>query len=337
MDKSKTFKRMVIFILSVLMLLVFSAGSNTTPAAAAKAVKTIKIGYSTAENDPRNDGSVKFKEIVEKETDGAIKVDIYPAAQLGNDRDLIEGVKLGTVEVTISSAGNFAVYEPKMGLSALPFILPDFETAWRFLDTPEQKKIAEGLLKSNIRVLAYFENGFRCVTNSKRAIEKPEDLKGLTIRTPENPYVIETLKALGAIPNPLGFSEVYIALKQKMFDGQENPIPLILNAKIYEVQKYLSVTNHSYDTMPFVINEPFFKSLTPEQQEIVKKAAIEAQNLNRQIIKKQTEDFLSELEKKGMIVSKPDLSLFKAATKEVSKKFSNIFTQQELDFATNFK
>lgn len=341
MLNDRIFKAMAVSILSALMLFALSGCGNTPApaktAAPAATVKTIKIGFSTAANDPRNDGSVKFKEIVEKETKGAIKVEIYPAAQLGNDRDLIESVKLGTVQITISSAGNFANYEPKMGLSALPFLFPVPETAWKFLETPTVKKIEEGLLKSNIRVLSNFENGFRCVTNSKKVIEKPDDLKGLTIRTPENPYVMETLKALGANPSPLPWSEVYIALQQKMFDGQENPIPLIYSAKIYEVQKYLAITNHSYDAMPFVINEPFFKSLTPEQQEIVKKAAVEGQNLNRQIIKKQTADFVSELEKKGMIVSKPDLAVFKKATLDVFDKFSKTFTPEELNFAKNFK
>ncbi len=344
MKLGKASRVILVAILSGLMLLALS-GCGSTPApsgtaakpAAPAAVKTIKIGFSAAATDPRNDGAVKFKEIVERDTKGAIKVEIYPAAQLGNDRDLIEGVKLGTVQVTVSSAGNFANYEPKMGLSALPFLFPNAETAWKFLDTPQVKKIEEGLLKSNIRVLSNFENGFRCVTNSKKVIEKPEDLKGLTLRTPENPYVMETLKALGANPSPLPWSEVYIALQQKMFDGQENPIPVIYSAKIYEVQKYLSITNHSYDAMPFVINEPFFKTLTPEQQAIVKKAAIEGQNVNRQIVKKQTADLVSELEKKGMTVSKPDLSQFKKATLDVFDKFSKTFSAEELDFAKKYK
>lgn len=221
--------------------------------------KTIKLGFSAGTGTPRDIAAQEFKKIVEEKSGGSIKVDIYPAAQLGNDRDLIEGVKMGTVEMSVSSAGNFGNYEPKMGISALPFLLPTFEKAWAFMDSDIVGKVNEGLItSSNIRVLGHFDNGFRCVTNSVRPINSPKDMEGLLLRTPENPYVMETMKALGANPSPLGFSEVYLALQQHTFDGQENPIPVIYNAKLYEVQDNLAITNHSYDAMPLFINETFY-------------------------------------------------------------------------------
>lgn len=338
MLKGKLFKSVLLAAVFTLTMSVFSGCGKSNAVSNTKSKKVMKIGVSTGPTDPRNLSLEKFKSEVESKTNGTVEVQIYPSAQLGSDKDLIEGVKLGTVQATVTSAGNFGDYEPKMGISALPFLFKDSEQAWKFLKTPQVQKIQEGLLKSNIRVLSYFENGFRCMTNSKIAINKPGDAKGLTIRTPENPYVMETLKALGANPSPLAFADLYVALQQKTFDGQENPIPVIYNTKFYEVQKYLAITNHSYDAMPFAISEPFYQSLTKEEQNIVNAAAITAQDDNRKTSVQQSKDFLAKLQEKGMTVTTPDLSLFKEATKNVAKnKFSKIFTQEELDFALNFK
>ena len=337
MLKGKLFKGVLLVTVCTLTMSVFSGCAKSNSDAATKSKKIMKIGVSTGPTDPRNMSLAKFKKEVESKTNGTIEVQLYPSAQLGNDKDLIEGVKLGTIQATVTSAGNFGDYEPKMGISALPFLFKNSQEAWNFLKTPQVQKIQEGLLKSNMRVLSYFENGFRCITNSKRAINKPEDIKGLTIRTPENPYVMETLKALGANPSPLSFSDLYVALQQKTFDGQENPIPVIYNTKFYEVQKYLAITNHSYDAMPFVINEPFYKTLTKEEQEIVNNAAIAAQDDDRKTVVQQSQDLLKKLQEKGMTVTTPDLSLFKEATKNVAKnKFSKTFTQEELNFAVNY-
>ena len=338
MLKGNLLKGVLLSTALILTMSVFSGCGKSNSTTTSTDKKIMKIGVSTGPTDPRNLSLAKFKAEVESKTKGTIEVQIYPSAQLGNDKDLIEGVKLGTVQGTVTSAGNFGDYEPKMGISALPFLFKDSQQAWDFLKTSQVQKIQEGLLTSNIRVLSYFQNGFRCITNSKVAINKPEDVKGLTIRTPENPYVMETLRALGANPSPLAFSELYVALEQKTFDGQENPIPVIYNTKFNEVQKYLAITNHSYDAMPLVINEPFFKTLTKEEQEIINAAGITAQDDNRKIVVQQSEDFLKKLEENGMNVTTPDLSLFKEATKDVAKnKFSGIFTNEELDFALNFK
>lgn len=339
MLKGKLTKGLLIATIVTLTMSVLSGcGDSTSASNTGEGKKIMKIGVSTGPTDPRNMSLEKFKKEVETNTKGSIEVQIYPSAQLGNDKDLIEGVKLGTVQATVTSAGNFGDYEPKMGISALPFLFKDSKQAWEFLKTPQVQKIQEGLLKSNMRVLSYFENGFRCITNSKIEINKPDDVKGLTIRTPENPYVMETLKALGANPSPLAFSDLYVALQQKTFDGQENPIPVIYNSKFYEVQKHLSITNHSYDAMPFVINEPFYNTLTKEEQEIINKAAAMAQDDNRNTVVKQSNDCIGKLKEQGMIITTPDLSLFKEATKDVAKnKFSNIFTQEELDFALSYK
>jgi tripartite ATP-independent transporter DctP family solute receptor len=303
----------------------------------AQAAMVLKVGTSTSGEDERAQGVRKFKEIVEAKTNGEITVDFHPGAALGNDRDLIEGVKLGSVQMTVTGTANCANYEPRMGVTALPFLFPDFDTAWRFMDSGIMQDIQDSMLKSNIRILAYYCNGFRCVTNNKHPIVNPEDLKGLSLRTPEMPTVMATLRALGANPSPLPFSEVYIALSQGTFDGQENPIPTIYSGKLYEVQKYLSITNHAYDPMVFAITESTFKKMTPEQQEIVQEAARESAVFQRELIRKNTDGLLDELRKGGMEVNYPDLAVFKKATADVARSFEEEFTKDLVERAVSFK
>ena len=204
-----------------------------------------------------------------------------------------------------------------MGISALPFQFADFDEAWAFMDSNVEASVEKGLLNHNMRVLAHYCNGFRCMTNNVRAVKTPEDLTGLRIRTPENPVIIATMKAVGANPKSLGFNEVYDALKRGDFDGQENPIPVIYNNKLYEVQKYLSVTNHIYSGMCFTISENVWQKLTPEQQQIVEEAALHSAQADREMNRQQTEELVDKLVEKGMEVNYPELDAFATATTPV--------------------
>ncbi|MBQ3841586.1 MAG: TRAP transporter substrate-binding protein [Ruminiclostridium sp.] len=294
---------------------------------------TIHAGYSTGADDPRGVGFQKFKETVEKETGGNIIIEIHPSAELGNDADLIAGLIDGKVDMTVSSAGNYAAYATKMGVSALPFLFSDFDSAWSFVDSDIMQNVSGDLEQFNIHVLSYFDNGFRCVTTSEKTgpVKTVADMAGLNIRTPENQIVMETMSALKANPKSFPFSELKEALKNGEFDAQENPIPVIYNNGLYEVQKYLSITNHSYDAMPFTIRNDIWTSLTPEYRDILTKAAKDASDENRQIIKKQTEDFISALEEKGMEICYPDLEPFKEATSSVMDVFASIYGQELID------
>ncbi|PHV69424.1 C4-dicarboxylate ABC transporter substrate-binding protein [Sporanaerobium hydrogeniformans] len=282
----------------------------------------LRIGFSTNEEDPRAKGAQQFKEEVESKTNGGVAVELYPSGQLGGDADLISSIALDskTVDIIITDASNFATYEPKMGISALPFSFSDFESAWAFMDSDIQKEVEELLLDQNMRVLAHYDNGFRCVTNSKKPIETPADMKNILIRTPENPIIMATMTALGANPQPLAFSELYQALQQGTYDAQENPIPVIYNNNLYEVQGYLSVTNHIYSGMCFTIAESTWKKLSPEQQTIVSEAALSSATFNRELNKKQTQELVSKLEEKGVKVNYPDISLFAEATASVAEE-----------------
>ena len=298
-----------------------SAAEETVEAAATVAENAIvlKIGISTNEEDPRAKGALAFAEEIAEKTNGAVTAKLYPAGQLGGDADLINSIALdaGTVDIIITDASNFATYEPKMGISALPFNFADFDQAWAFMDSDIEAAAEEGLLAHNMRVLSHYCNGFRCVTNNKGPVETPDDMKGMLIRTPENPVIMATMTALGANPQPLAFSELYQALQQGTYDAQENPIPVIYNNKLYEVQKYLSVTNHIYSGMCFTIAESVWQKLTPEQQEIVAAAAVSSAELDRTLNREQTDSLVANLEAEGVQINYPELSAFAEATASV--------------------
>ncbi|NBI66248.1 TRAP transporter substrate-binding protein [Pseudoflavonifractor sp. 60] len=297
-----------------------SAGSSggapvSTPASSV----TLKLGFSTNEEDPRALGAKQFKEEVEEKTGGAVIVELYPSGQLGGDADLINSIALdsGTVDIIITDASNFATYEPKMGISALPFQFADFDEAWAFMDSDVETEAEAGLIPQNMRVLAHYCNGFRCVTNSKGPVNSPDDMKGMLIRTPENPVIMATMTAMGANPQPLAFNELYQALNQGTYDAQENPIPVIYNNNLYEVQEYLSVTNHIYSGMCFTIAETSWNKLSADQQAIVEAAAKASADYDRQLNKQMTDDLVSSLEAAGMKINNPDLAPFAEATASV--------------------
>ncbi len=329
-------KKILALVMALTMILALTAVS-----ASADDAIVMKIGVSTTDTDPRNIAANSFAKEVEEKTGGAVKAEVYPAAQLGSDSELINSILLdsGTVDIVISDASNFGSIVNDMNISALPFLFSDFDEAWAFMDgeieaAAEAKLLEEG----GMRVLAHYDNGFRCVTNSRGPIETPDDMKNLLIRYPDgNRGIQAALEALGANPQPLPFGELYQALQQKTYDAQENPIPVIYNNKLYEVQDYLSVTNHVYSGMCFAIAESTWNKLTPEQQEIVAEAALTSATLDRETNRQQTNDLVANLEAAGMKVNYPDLAPFAEATKSVIEKNVLGFSDELIEMVTALK
>ncbi len=299
---------------------------------------TLKIGFSTKKTDPRVQVSETFKAMVEEQTQGRITVELYADGELGSDADLIKGVINGDVDMTVSSAGNFADYVPEVGASALPFLFSSFEEAWEFVDGETERQIEEELTEYNIKVLSHFDNGFRCVTTSESAgpINSVSDMAGIKIRTPQNQMVMETLSALGAYPYVMDFTKLYDALKNGEFDAQENPVPIIYNSKLYEVQSCLAVTNHSYDMMLFVIRNDIWESLTQQEQQILQSAALEAQKQDRELIQTQTMQYIDMLKEQGMTITYPDLEEFRQATVGVYDYFAESYGEELMELLKNY-
>ncbi len=242
----------------------------------ALAATTLKIGHGVTENTAMHLGWVKFKELVEDRTKGDIVIDIYPNQQLGGDRELVEATQLGNIAGTAPSTSPVAAFAADFFIFDVPFMFPDREQVYKVLDGAPGKAVLKACEKYNLKGLGYFENGFRNVTNSKRPVRNPGDLQGLKLRTMENPLHMAAWQALGANPTPMAFGELFTALQQKTVDGQENPMELIYNNKFYEVQPYLTKTQHIYTPYVILFNLELWDALTPEQQNILQKSMDEA-------------------------------------------------------------
>lgn len=288
-----------------------------------KEVKTMRIAHTLAPDSHYNKGLMKFQELLEAKTDGQIKVELFHSAQLGSERDAIEGVSMGTIEATLSSTAPLANFSKKFMVFDLPFIIQDREKAFEVMDGDIGKGMLDSLDSKGIKGLGFWENGFRMLTNSSKAINTPEDIAGLKIRLMENPVHVETFKVLGAQPVPMPFGELFTALQQKTVDGQENPLVIIDTSKFNEVQDYLALTGHFYSPATFLVSKSFFDGLTPELQQSVIECEAEARTWQRNYCIELEKDLVTKLEDAGMTVTRPDKEALQEATKPVYEKFKD--------------
>ena len=326
---SKT--RIIMLVLVIFLSMALLAGctksapkeAGAAPAAAAVKEVSIRIGHVLAPEHPYQLGLLKFGELVKAKTNGAVKVDVFHSSQLGNERDLIEGLQLGTVEMCVVSTAPLSSFTKAFMVFDLPFIFSETKKTREILDSPIGQNILDSLVNQSIVGLCYFENGFRNVTNSTRAITKPDDLKGLKIRTMENPVHMASFRALGADPTPMALGELFTALQQHTVDGQENPLAIINTSKFYEVQKYLSITGHFYAPAPLLIGKKFFDGLPADIQKAVKEAAIEARGYERGLLDDMNKTLMEDLAKAGMEINQVDKQPFIDACKAVYAQYEN--------------
>ncbi|WP_175638383.1 TRAP transporter substrate-binding protein [Metabacillus schmidteae] len=321
-------KLMIIFTigLALSILVVFLTTSN---AVGFNNETIIRFGHGAAESNERHLAVMKFKELVEEKSDGKMKVQVYPNEQLGSEVEMIESVTFNDLQMVAASA--FSQYDQRISVFELPYLFDSYEQAWSNLDSEIGQRVAEPLLEDGLRVVAYFENGFRHVTSNK-PIEEPEDLGGLKITTPEFPLSISTFKAFGSNPTPMAFGELYMALQQGTVDAQENPIANTYASKFNEIQDYLNLTGHQYMPLPVAISEEFWQTLTPEEQEIIKSSASEAATFHREILRENEEKMISELQDAGMTVIQPDRDKFREKAEAVYEAYKNRFGE---DFVNN--
>jgi tripartite ATP-independent transporter DctP family solute receptor len=285
----KNLKNMVWGILCVFVVFAFLATTGVDAALAAKKLE-IRVGHGVPESNAMHQGWVKFKEVIEAESNGKMTVKIYPNQQLGGDRELIEAVQMGNLTMTAPSNSPLAAFDKEFFVLDIPFLFKDRADAYQMLDGNPGQTLLATLDNFNLKGLGYFENGFRNLTNSKNPVKSPADLDGLKLRTMENPVHLAAWKALGANPTPMAFGELFTALQQKTVDGQENPFELIHAAKFNEIQKYITKTQHIYTTYVMVINKNFYNKLSDENRAIVDKAAKAAVDYEREIAMKNDVD-----------------------------------------------
>ncbi|MDR1884721.1 MAG: DctP family TRAP transporter solute-binding subunit [Synergistaceae bacterium] len=285
------------------------------PAAEAAAKFKMKLHTVGAETHASVPSLREFKRYVEEKTGGDIEVSLHINASLGGDRQAIEAMQLGTLEGGIVGGSIVAVFEPKFNVFEFPFLFNNHDAAIKFLDGPNGEILDKELQKQDVRIIGWGVNGFRHISNNRGPITKPDDLKGLKIRTMENPIHLSTFKLLGSNPTPMNFGELYTALSQKTVDAQENPVTLVYTSKFYEVQKYYSLTGHIYAVAPFAVSEIFFRQLPEEYQKVVIEAGKVYTDMERKLTFEEEDNMLAELRKNGMEVN--ELS---DAEKEVFKK-----------------
>ncbi|PIE54409.1 MAG: C4-dicarboxylate ABC transporter substrate-binding protein [Dethiosulfovibrio peptidovorans] len=283
---------------------------------------SLKLGHSVPMTHPYHLGAEKFKEMVEKETNGAVSIRIFPNNQLGSgERDLLEGMQLGTVDLVVSSTGPMSGFEKKFMLFDFPFLFRDKNHAYKTLDGPIGQYVMGLLEKKGIKGLAWYENGFRHLTNSKRAVKTPEDAEGLKLRTMENKVHMAIWKALGADPTPMAWGELFTALQQGVVDGQENPVPVVYTSKLYEVQGHFALTGHVFSPSMLLISKRVWDKMPEEYRDVLLQAAQESAVFERSEITRMEDEQVAKLKELGMTVTYPDKEPFLKKTKVVYDQF----------------
>jgi TRAP-type transport system periplasmic protein len=302
------------------------------PVVAADDIKerTIRWGHLQNKDHPVSAGVNKFAEIVAQKSGGKLKVREFGNSSLGSEIQEQSALQGGTQEMMSASTTTLANIVKEMGVFDFPFLFANEAEADAMLDGPIGTRLRERLPEHGIIALAYWENGFRYVTNSKRPINRPEDLDGLKIRVMPNPVYIETFKTMHANPVPLPFGELFTAMETRTVDAQENPYPIILANKFNEVQKYLSNTRHSYNSFIVLFSKKIWDQLSPAEQKILQDAAIEARSYERQVSRTAATKALAELKAKGMAVndlSPAELTRMREQLKPVAEKFAASYDQ----------
>src|SRR3954469_11850490 len=265
--------------------------------------RTIRWGHLNNPDHPVSMGVKKFAEIVAAKSGGKLKVREYPSNQLGSEMQQQSALRGGTQEMQSPATTSLVGIVKDFGLIDFPFLVSTPEQADALLDGPLGTALLAKLPEKGLVGLAYWDLGFRNVTNSRRPIAKGEDLEGIKIRVIPNPVYLETFKAFNANPVPMSFSELYSALETGTVDGQENPFSVILSNKFFEVQKYLSVTNHTYSTNIILISKKFWDGLSKDEQKILQDAANEARDYQRKVSRDAAAASIGELKAKGMEVN----------------------------------
>ncbi len=290
--------------------------------ARAQAPLTMRWAHFAPEDHPANVAAKQFVSRVETRTNGAIKINIFPNNVLGGPPEQAQQIKLGTIDMGLPTQGQLDKYDTAFAAVLLPFIFDNSAQVYKVLDGPAMDWLAPLAEKQGFVLLHNWEYGFRNLTNSVRPINVPDDVKGLKIRTPPELQIQASMEALGGIVQAIAFPELYLALSQKVVDGEENPIAVIYYSKFYEVQKHLAITRHVYNNMIHTIGVNSWKKLTPAQQQIFREESASAATLMRKLIGDAEADQIDKLRDGGMLVTRPDLAPFRAKMDPAYKRIA---------------
>lgn len=273
----------------------------------------LKLGHNVTVDSEVDKGAKKFKELVEEKTDGRVKVEVFPSAQLGSEIDMVENMGLGAIDIVIPGDGAFGSYIPKYQGLVLPFLFDNVDHMDRVYKSEIGEEINQELVNGvNSRMLAVWHRGARNLTANK-AIKSPEDMQGMKLRVPTIPLVVKAWEGIGANPTPIDFGELFVTLQQGGVDGQENPLDLIYTSNFHEVQSHVMMTEHTYSPWLFLINNDVYESFPEDIRTQFDEAVAEATEFQNELVKNSQEEYKKALEEKGMTVVEVDKELFRSA------------------------
>ncbi|EHK78165.1 TRAP dicarboxylate transporter subunit DctP [Sinorhizobium meliloti CCNWSX0020] len=304
------------------------------PALAEIRDQTVKFASANNKGHPQVTGMEKFAELVKEKSGGKIEVKLFPGGTLGGDVQTVSALQGGVIEMTVLNAGILASNVKEFGAVDLPFLFDSGEEADKVMDGPFGTSLMERLPATGLVGLAYWELGFRNLTNNRHPVTKLEDIKGLKIRTIQSPIPVGLFNALGANAVPLPYTELYTALETGTVDGQENPSANIINAKFYEVQKYMTLTRHQYNPQIVLVSKKFWDGLNDEEKTVLQQAAVEARDFQRKVSREQDAAALEEIRKTGMEVSElspEETQKLRDAVKPMIEKFSADIGQETVE------
>ncbi len=284
----------------------------------------LTLAHGTAALNPRGVTADRMAATLRERSNGRIEVRVAHAAQLGDDVAMLTALRTGTLDMSVNSQGPTSSLVPEIAALGLPFLFPNAEAAYRVVDGAVGQELATKLAAVGLHSLGFWDNGIRHVTNRRRPINRPEDLRGLRIRTPADPATIDTFQALGAATQQINFSELYVALQQGVVDGQENPLANIHASKLHEVNRYISLTAHKWECSPFLASRIAWGRLSEADRALVTQAAREATQHNRQLMQQADVTLLAEYRGMSSVeVNTADQAAFRAATAGVLDAWQN--------------
>jgi len=294
--------------------------------------------HTTPPDHPYTLGMLRYGELVKERSKGRVTIQIHHSRELGDERQVVEGLQLGTVHLTITSTGPLGGFVPEMNVVDLPFLFRSPEHAYQVLDAEIGRALLAKFEAVGIKGLAFWENGFRHITTAKRPVRAPGDLKGLKIRVMENKVHQAAFRQLGCDATPMAWGEVFTSLQQGLLDGQENPIPIIYTFKLNEVQKYVSLTGHVYSPAPVLMSKKTWDRMPADIQRIMRETALEVAKYQRSLIHEQEKQQIGELKSRGMtIIEDPDRPAFRDAMKPVFERFQGQFGKDLVQRIVNTK
>jgi C4-dicarboxylate-binding protein DctP len=323
-----------LFVLVVFFLLLQGIAAGVREVRAAEF--TAKFAHVLVADTPAGKAADRFAKLMAERTKGRMEIKVFPASQLGNDTQIVEQIQLNTVHIGIPPTAVLGQFEPRMQLFDLPFIFPTRESCYAVLDSEVGETLLDGLSKKGFKGTVYWESGFKQFTSKGKPITGPADLKGLKIRTMDSPLLIEQYRAWGANPVPISFGETYNALQQRVVDGQENPLISIERMKFYEVQDYLSISDHAYLGYAVIVNQKFWDGLPKDIQGTFQKTIEEVRDWQREESKNLSKALIDKMEKAGIkvhYVSAEAKKDFAKASAPVYKKYESVVGKDLFDKA----